>query len=209
MNIDELKNAWSTYDQSLDRPINLDLLKTATVVKTTSLTRTFRFGAIVEMVVSLLFVNYMAEIVIDYAATWEYWLPALVIGLISLGTVIWNAHALTQLAQLNYGASIAEAQKRMERIYTQSKWQNTTLHYFLVPLVVAMLAIMALKYLNLNLAGHLHIIIYAVLGGIAVVPMVVWIVKMTPDKEMESAIRFLAYLKEFEKEGEEGDLSNR
>lgn len=204
MNIDELKNAWNAYDQNLDRPINLDLLKTATVVKTTSLTRTFRFGAIVEMVVSLLFVNYMAEIVIDHSATWEYWLPALVIGLISLWTVVWNAHALTQLAQLNYGASIAETQKRMERIYTQSKWQNTTLHYFLVPLVGAMLAIMALKYLNLNLPAHLHIILYAVLGGMAVVPMVVWIVKMTPDKEMESAIRFLADIKEFEKDGEEG-----
>jgi hypothetical protein len=207
MNIDELRSAWNTYDKSLDSKINIDLLKTATVVKTTSLTRTFRFGAIVEMVVSLLFVNYMVEIVMDHMATWEYWLPALVIGLISLGTVIWNAHALTQLALLNYGASIAEAQRKMERIYTKSKWQNTTLHYFLVPLVGAMLAIMALKYLNLHLAGHLDIILYAVLGGIAVVPMVVWIVKMSPDKEMESAIRFLDDIKEFEKEGEEGDSS--
>lgn len=205
MNIDELRNAWNTYDRGLDSKINLDLLKSATVVKTTSLTHTFRFGAIVEMVVSLLFVNYMAEIVLDQWATWEYWLPALVIGLISLGTVIWNAHALTQLALLNYDASIAEAQKKMERIYTQSKWQNTTLHYLLVPLVGAMLAIMALKYLNLNLAGHIDIIVYAVLGGIAVVPMVVWIVKMTPDREMEAAIRFLNDIKEFEKEGEEID----
>lgn len=205
MNIDELKNAWNTYDKSLDSKINLNLLKTATVDKTKSLTRTFRFGAIVEIIVSLFFINYMAEVVIGQSATWEYCLPALVIGLISLGTVIWNICALTQLALLNYDASIAEAQKKMERVYTQSKWQNTTLHYLLVPLVGAMLAIMALKYLNLNLTGHFDIILYAVLGGIAVVPMIVWIVKMTPDKEMESAIRFLEDIKKFEKEGEEGN----
>ena len=145
----------------------------------------------------------MVEVVIEHWATWEYSLPALVIGLISLGTVIWNVYALIQLAFLNYDASITEAQKKMERIYRQSKWQNTTLHYLLVPLAGAMMAIMALKYLNLPLTGHLDIILYAVLGCIAVVPMVVWIVKMTPDKEMESAIRFLDDIKKFEKEEEE------
>lgn len=200
MNIDELKNVWNTYDKSLDSKINLDLLKTVTIDKTKSLTRTFKFGAIVEIIVSLFFVNYMAEVAIEQWETWEYSLPASVIGLISLGTVIWNIYALTQLTFMNYDASIAQAQKKMERIYTQSKWQNTMLHYLLVPLVGAMLTIMALKYLNLSLTGHLDIILYVVLGGIAVVPMVVWIVKMTPDKEMESAIRFLDDIKKFEKE---------
>jgi hypothetical protein len=200
MNIDELKNAWNVYDKSLDSKINLDLLKTVTIDKTKSLTRTFKFGAVVEIIVSLFFVNYMAEVAIEQWETWEYSLPASVIGLISLGTVIWNIYALTQLTFLNYDASIAQAQKKMERIYAQSKWQNTMLHYLLVPLVGAMLTIMALKYLNLSLTGHLDIILYVVLGGIAVVPMVVWIVKMTPDKEMESAIRFLDDIKKFEKE---------
>ncbi len=56
MNIDELKNAWNSYDKSLDSKINLDLLKTVTIDKTRSLTRTFKFGAIVEIIVSLFFV---------------------------------------------------------------------------------------------------------------------------------------------------------
>jgi hypothetical protein len=203
MNIDDLRNAWNTYDKSLDNTINLNLLKTVTVEKTRSLTRTFRLGAVIEIVVSLLFISYMAEVVIEQWGTWEYCLPALVISLISIGTVIWNIHALIQLALLNYGVSITEAQRRIERIYTQGKWRNTTLHYVLVPLAGAMLTIMALKYLNLDLAGHLHIILYAVLGCIAVVPMVVWIVKMTPDKEMESAIHFLDGIKKFAKEEEQ------
>ena len=209
MNIDELRNAWNTYDEGLESKINLDLLKMASVDKSKSLTRTFKFGVIVEIIVSLFFVNYMAEVVIEHWATWEYCLPALVIGLISLGTVIWNIYALAQISFLDYNASIAETQKRMERVYTQSKWRNTTLHYLLVPLVAAMLAIMALKYLDVNLAGHLDIILYAVLGGIAFVPMVVWIVKMTPDKEMESAIRFLDEIKEFEEEREGGNTTSK
>ncbi len=203
MNIEELKNAWDTYDKNLNSKINLDLLKEVTINKTKSLTHTFKFSVIVEVVVSLFFVNYMAEVVKEHWATWEYSLPALVIGLISLGTVIWNVYALIQLAFLNYDASITEAQKKMERIYRQSKWQNTTLHYLLVPLAGAMMAIMALKYLNLPLTGHLDIILYAVLGCLAVVPMVVWIVRMTPDKEMESAIRFLDDIKKFEEEEED------
>ena len=202
MNIDELSNAWNTYDKSLDNKINLNLLRTVTIDKTKLLTRKFRFETIVEIIVSLFFMNYMAEIAIEQSAAWEYFLPALVIGLISLGTVIWNIYALTQLALLNYDASITEAQKKIERIYTQNKWRNTTLHYLLVPLVGGMLAIMALKYLNLNLTGHLDIILYAALGSIAVVPMIVWIVKMTPDKGMESAIHFLDDIKKFEKEEE-------
>jgi hypothetical protein len=64
----------------------------------------------------------------DQIAVWEYWVPALVIGLISLGTVIWNVHALVQLSMLHYHATIASMQKKMERIYAQIKWQNNTLH---------------------------------------------------------------------------------
>lgn len=207
MNIEELKNTWNTYDQSLDSKINFDLLKEVTINKTESLTRTFKFNVIVEIIVSLLCVNYMAEIVIEQWATWEYALPALVICLISLGTAIWNIYALTQLAFLNYEASIAETQKKMEHIYKQSRWQNTTLHYLLVPLAGSMMAIMALKYLNFTLSEHLDIILYTVIACIAVVPMVVWIVKMTPDKEMESAIRFLDDIKKFENEEENNTQS--
>lgn len=201
MTIEQLKNAWNTYDKSVENKINLDLLKTVSIDRAKSSTRNFRFETIVEIVVSLYFVNVMAGIAMDHWTTWEYFAPAIVIGTISLGTVIWNVHALIQISSLSYNHSIAEAQKRMERIYTQSKWQNTTLHYLTVPLVGVMLAIMGLKFLNLNLVGYWHIILYAALGSAAVVPLVVWIVKLAPDKEMESAIGFLGQIKRFEEEG--------
>jgi hypothetical protein len=200
MNIEQLKNAWNEYDKSLDSKINLELLKTVSVSKTNSLTREFKFNAIVESIVSLVVINIMGRLVINQITVWEYWVPALVIGLISLGTVIWNVHALVQLSMLHYDATIASMQKKMERIYTQSKWQNSTLHYLVVPLVAAMFAIMGLKFLHLGLASHLDIILYAIIAGIVVVPLVVWIIKLFPDKEMESAISFLDEIKKFERE---------
>jgi len=200
MNIDELKNAWSHYDESLESKINLQLLKTVSISKTHSLTRSFRFNAIVETVVSAFFVNYMAQVVIEHIATWEYWVPALVIGLCSLGTVLWNVHNLIQISLLKYDANIAEMQKKLERIHLQSDWQHNALQYLVFPLVAAMLAIMGLKYLNLDLSGHLNIILYAIISGVVVVPFVIWLNKKFPDKEMQSAIDFLKEIKKFEKE---------
>jgi hypothetical protein len=59
---------------------------------------------------------------------------------------------------------------------------------------------MGLKFLNLELSGHLDIILYAVIAGVVVVPFVVWIIKLFPDKDMESAISFLDAIKKFERE---------
>jgi hypothetical protein len=59
---------------------------------------------------------------------------------------------------------------------------------------------MALKFLNLDLAGHWQVILYAIICGLAIVPFVMWIERKFPDKEMQSAISFLKEIKEFEKE---------
>lgn len=201
MNIDELKNAWSQYDERLESKINLQLLKTVSMSKTHSLTRNFRFSAIVETVICVLFVNYMADIFINHLSVWEYSVPALVIGLSSLWTVIWNVRALIQISLLKYDSNVAETQKKLEVIHAQSTWQHNTLQYLIFPVVTAMLAIMGLKFLNLGLSGHLDIILYAIIAGLAVVPFVIWINQKFPDKEMESAISFLKEIRKFEKEG--------
>ena len=200
MNIDELKNAWGEYDKSLEGTINLKLLKTVSVSKTKSLTNTYRFGAIIEIIVSIWFCNIMAGIAAEHISTWQYWVPAVVIGLFSLGTVIWNAYTLIQIGLLHFDESIAAMQKKLERIHSENNWRQSTLQYLTLPLVMAMLAIMALKYLNLSLTSHLDVVLYAIIGGIVIIPFIAWIVKMFPDKEMQSAIDFLKEIKKFEKE---------
>lgn len=200
MNIDELKNAWGEYDKSLDSNVNLQLLKEVSMNKMLSLTRNFRFNLIAEGIISALFVNWMAQVAVEQFPTWQYWVPALVIALCSLWTVVWNVRTLIQIGMLKYDANITEAQKKLERIHIQNDWRKYTFQYLTFPVVAAMMAIMALKFLNLGLAGHWHVILYAIICGLAVVPFVMWIERMFPDKEMQSAVNFLKEIKEFEKE---------
>jgi hypothetical protein len=201
MNIEHLRSAWNQYGENPDSNINFELLRTSSINKTGSLTFQFKFGAALEIVLSFVFLNYMADVALKYwSVTWEYAVPALVIGLMSLGTIAWNAYALVQLTLVHYDSGIAQAQKRIEKIYAQEKWQNNTLHYVSLPVVSCMLTIMALKFLNLGLSAHIHIIIYAAVGALMVAPFIVWITRLSPDKDMESAIRFLNEIQEFEKE---------
>jgi hypothetical protein len=201
MNIDQLKAAWNQHDENDDGKINLELLRTVSIGRSASLTRQFKFGAVLEIILSFVFLNYMAEVVTSYwGITWEYAIPALVISLMSLGTIVWNVYALVQLGLIHYDSGIAQAQKRIERIYAQEMWQNNTLLYVSLPIVGCMLAIMALKFMNLGLSGHIDIIVYAALGALMVAPLIVWITKLFPDREMESAIRFLKDIQEFERE---------
>lgn len=201
MNLDELKNAWNEYDKSLDSKVNLDLLKMVSMQKTKSLTLTFKFEVIFEMVVTMPFIYPMVRLVITQWPVWEYWVPGLVLGLSAIGTVAWNVCALIQLWRLHYDASIASTQRKLERIYMQHKWLNTTLLYFLIPLAGVMITIMVFKFLHIELLEHLNILLYIVLVCLIVVLFVVWIVKTFPDKKMESAIRFLDEIRQFEKEG--------
>lgn len=200
MNIDELKNAWGEYDKSLESKINFQLLKEVSMSKTLSLTRNFRFTLMVEGIISALFVNWMAQVVAEQFPIWQYWVPALVIGLCSLWTVIWNVRTLIQIGMLKYDANITEAQKKLERIHVQNDWRKYTLQYLTFPIITAMMTIMALKFLDLDLASHLLTILYAIICGLALIPLVIWIERKFPDKEMQSAVNFLKEIKEFEKE---------
>jgi hypothetical protein len=60
---------------------------------------------------------------------------------------------------------------------------------------------MGLKFLNLDLLGHLNILLYAIITGIMVIPFAIWINKKFRDKGMDSAINFLNEIRKFEEEG--------
>ena len=200
MTLDELKKAWGEYDKSFENKINLDMLKTVSVDRTKTLMRTFKLESVIETGVTSVATYYMIRILLSQWSVWEYCIPALVLSLCGLAIVGWNIYAMSQLGSLRYDAGIAETQRKIERIYVQHRWQNSTLLYFLIPIGGTMFTIMVLKFLNLELSENLNIFIHVVLGGLAVAPFIVWIIKLFPDKEMESAIQFLNEIRAFEKE---------
>ena len=200
MTLDELKKAWGEYDKSFENKINLDILKTVSVDRTKTLMRTFKLESVIETGVTSVATYYMIRILLSQWPVWEYCIPALVLSLCGLAIVGWNIYAMSQLGSLRYDAGIAETQRKIERIYVQHRWQNSTLLYFLIPIGGTMFTIMVLKFLNLELSENLNTFIHVVLGGLAVAPFIVWIIKLFPDKEMESAIQFLNEIRAFEKE---------
>ena len=108
MELSELKSLWQTHNSEVSDQITLNkrLLKESSVNRIKSSLGEFRFENYLELIISILFVPYVAGFMLDYGESMTFMLPASIVLLVIIATIIWNIHNLYNAISLNYDESI-------------------------------------------------------------------------------------------------------
>jgi len=203
MELSELKSMWNTHHtQSNDYIIlNKKLLKESSVNRIKSSLGEFKFENYLELFLSVLFVPYIAGFILDYGGTLTFMLPASIVLLVTIATIVWNIHNLYNAISLNYDESITQLHKKISRLQLWAKYELNALYVLMPVLSYCFLVLFAKSLFNIDMYDYLNMYwLYNGLAVVAITVLIVWILKKFPDKKLEQAATFLKEIEAFEDE---------
>jgi hypothetical protein len=203
MELSELKSLWNTHHTQSSNQITLNkkLLKESSVNRIKSSLGEFKFENYLELILSVLFVPYIAGFIMDYGNSLTLLLPASIVLLVTIATIIWNIHNLYNAISLNYDESITQLHKKITRLQLWAKYELNALYLLMPILGYCFLVLFAKSVFNIDMYDYLNM--YWLYNGVAVIAitvLIVWILKKFPDKKLEQAATFLKEIEAFENE---------
>ncbi len=203
MELEELKSIWVQSDQQAEQEfrINFESLKKISLEKAKSSLFPLKLGAIIEIIVNAAFLPPVVRFLITHKPQLEFALPAFVLAILLLFTIVWNIYSLIFLATIHYRSSIIDTQKKLQTFNYRNTFRQQRLLYILYPIAQTCFLILFCKAVpGIDLYEFPIFLLFQFLIGIAIIPAIIWIIKLSPDKTMDAAISFLNDIKEFEKE---------
>ena len=203
MELNELKEIWKQAEVGIDQPltVNREFMRKLSLEKTQASLNYLRLGAIVELVVNFIFLTPFASYAINHSDELKFAIPALILTSMGIATIAWNIYSLILLSTINYFESITVAQRKLTKYRYNNLFRQRTLLYILVPLSWGAILILFCKvFLNLNLYHYPGFLIMNLVASIAIVPIMIWVAKIFPDRKMEETLGFLQSIKKFENE---------
>lgn len=202
MELSEIKTLWQTHNTEVSDQIMLNkkLLKESGINRIKSSLGEFKFENFLELILSILFVPYIVGFIINYGSSLSFLLPASIVFLVTIATIIWNIHNLYNAISLNYDESITQLHKKISRLQLLAKYELNSLYILMPVLSYCFLVLFAKSVFNIDMYSYLNM--YWVYNGIAVVAitlLIVWLLKKFPDKGIEQAAAFLKEIEAFEK----------
>ncbi len=203
MELQELKDIWNQSDREVEQQyrINFDSLKKLSIEKAKSLLWPLQFGAIVEIIVNAIFIPPIIRFIISYSFDAKFLIPGLLLASMILFTLAWNIYSLVLLATIDYKSPIIHTQKKLLNFNYRNSFRQQRLLYVLYPLAQTCFLIMFCKAIpGIDLYSYPKFLGLQFFIGLAIVPVIIWIIKLSPDKNMARALNFLNDIKKFEKE---------
>lgn len=203
MELQDLKNVWTEYDKRIDDRIKIDydFLKKISLEKTRSLLIPHKLGAVIEIIINWLFLIPTVRFAINNISLIKFSVPAIVLALIIAATIAWNIYGLILLRMINYKSPVVAIQKKLETFKLRNLYRQQNLLYILYPLCQTLIIIIFCKaVINLNIYHYPYFLLLQFIIAIIIVPAIIWIAKLFPDKSIDTVIHFLKDLKKFEKE---------
>jgi len=203
MELSEIKTLWQTHNNEVSDQITLNkrLLKESNINRIKSSLGEFKFENFLELILSVLFVPYIVGFIINYGTSLSFLLPASIVLLVTIATIIWNIQNLYNAISLNYDESITQLHKKISRLQLLAKYELNSLYILMPILSYCFLVLFAKSAFNINIYSYLNM--YWLYNGVAVVAitlLIVWLLKKFPDKGIEQAATFLKEIEAFEKE---------
>jgi hypothetical protein len=203
MELSELKSMWNTHHiQSSDQiTLNKKLLKESSVNRIKSSLGEFKFENYLELFLSVLFTPYIVGFIVNYGGSLTFLLPALIVLLVTIATIIWNIHNLYNAISLDYDESITQLHKKISTLQLWAKYEINSLYVLMPVLAYCFLVIFSKSALDINIYYYLNMYwLYNGLAVIAITLLIVWLLKKFPNKDLEQAAIFLKEIEAFENE---------
>ena len=179
MELDELKTAWREFDRRLENSeaLNLLVLKELKLDRTRSTLRRLHALLIFELVSGVLAMLLVGSFLGNHHGTARFAIPALVLLIAAIVTILAPAAQLARLGCLDYSAPVVKIQHELAALRA-SRLRVTRWILLLSPLLWTPLAVVVAR-------GLLGLDIYKSLGplwvasnlafGLAFIPLAIWI----------------------------------
>ncbi len=118
MELQEIKAIWRQYDERLDRQVqlNMHLLRKIELDKARSALRKLMVGPILSIVAGALAQVVLGLFIFHHFSLMEYAIPAILIDLFAVFTVVSSAVQLAIIEKIDYGAPIIVIQQNLEKL---------------------------------------------------------------------------------------------
>ena len=131
----------------------------------------------------------------------RFFIPAVILGAVIILTILWNLYSLVIMTTVHLQAPIITIQKKLQKLFVQNNYRQTTLLYVLYPIIQTALFILFCKsFLQLNLYEYPKFLVAQFIVSLAIIPLIIWIYKLSPDRSIPNAVSFLNEIKKFETE---------
>jgi hypothetical protein len=200
MNIEELTKIWNTSNMDINQTatINKELLKNVTMSKVKSNLMEIKLSAIISLIVSWIFTQFLAQFIWTHFSTPKLLIPALVLAIFTLAEFAQSIYQLVLCYTLDSSAPVIENQKKLWRLRFIEQMEVKAL-LVLIPLFwTAFLIVIAWAFAGMDVLSMGPFILSQLGGSILIAVIVVYFLKKFPDKKLEEAIQFLAEIKKIE-----------
>ena len=200
MELEQLKKTWQDHYKKEDaEEVNLDLLKTASIDRTRHLLGEHRTTALFELVVNAVFVFPTLGFVLDHLREPKFLIPGLILFIAFIWDVVLNALILRKIAGIRYETPITSIQKTVTDLRIQAIRHINQL-YVAIPVMGLCFVIVGTRaILGLDLFMIGNVVLHLGIGTVVLTPLIVWFVKLFPDKRLEQAGLFLDQINDFKK----------
>ena len=201
MKFEELSGIWNSADLALDKSIkiNKELVKNIGITKVRSGLYEIKLTAVVGIVVGIIFSNFLFGFIYDNFFEFKFLLPALILLLITMFSLIIEVYKLTLIYTLDSKSAVAEAQKKLIQLKKLEILDIYSL-YIIIPIYSApFIIVIAKAFLHLNLyTFSLNWLIYLTAGSIVIAVILIFFLRKNLGKNLSKSIAFLNELKEDE-----------
>jgi len=203
MKTEELIQIWQNQDAKIEKNIQVNqyLLQSVTIDKVKSTLNLFRRSNIFELIANALFLFWMISVIERLIESTPLLLSFGILSLLMIGSIIFNIRKLLLVKSINYNISIIQTQAKLERLKLYEIYETNAL-LFAIPIT-------AIPFILVLGKGILYIDIYSFLspifliiyffGSLLIGVIIVWILKLSPNPQIQNSINFINEINDFEK----------
>ena len=200
MQFEELSKIWNSPNMELEKSvqINRKLVKQLGMNKVKSHLFEIKWSAIFEIVTQFIFAVILIGFTINHFAEMQFFIPAGLLLVFTLFSLIVEIVKLYLFLSLDSGASVLESQTKLSRLKYFEMLDINSL-YVIVPLFsVPFLIVFAKLLFNVDLYEFdlTKLFLYSFFGGLVVAAILVYFLKKYQGKNLDESISFLNELKD-------------
>ncbi len=200
MELNELKDLWQRYDETLEPQVHINrrLLKEVSIRKVHSHLIEFKSTAIIELVANFLFSIFLIQFIAGHWGSLKFTLPAVALLLLMVSGVAWSIYLLSLMNRVKAELPVIQAQHIVGRLRLYDYWETNALYVIIPVFSGAFLVVLAKALLGLDVYALGTWLIGFVAGSLVIAIVIVWFLQRFPDQRLRRAEQFLDEISAFE-----------
>lgn len=198
MNFQELEDIWNEGNRDLEQniTINHSSVKKINMKKITSNLAETRWENLIELGVNLWFLNFFQTFFVNHYHTPKFLVPGTFMLGLCIFSIIFCTYKLFLISRINRNYPVIKAQRNLALISYFNRIEINSLFFLIPTFSLAFLIVAAKGLIGLDLYAVGFPFIPYFIGSFIVSLIIVFFLKVFPDKKLRDTIAYLKELKE-------------